>query len=101
MEYIVITEAVHPTTKEVYKVGERICIYQGRFGHNNILTIGSMFTDSSGEVYVSENIYSEEDYQKKYPHNPTGTYINAIKHKISDKEMRKIINAQSIANKYH
>jgi len=44
MKYIILTEAIHPTTKEIYKVGDNVIIYQGRLGHDNIMTINSMFT---------------------------------------------------------
>lgn len=89
MEYIILTEAIHPTTKEIYKVGDKVIIYQGRLGHDNIMTINSMFTTAHKKgdnmVYVSENIYTKLDYRQPWPYNPKGTYLNAVKRKISKK----------------
>lgn len=103
MEYIVLTEAVHPKTKETYKIGDKVVIYQGRFGHNNIITINSLFTtDIRGDdnIYVSDRSYTEKDYNTSYPNNPTGTYISAIKRKITDKEIKELQRARALVDKY-
>jgi len=36
-------------------------------------------------VYVSENIYTKSDYRQPWPYNPKGTYLDAVKRKISKK----------------
>lgn len=100
--YGIITEALHPKTKELYKIGDTVCIYQGRFGHNNIWTIGSMFVNPNDltDVKISNNIYTKEDYLKPYPQNPTGTGLYAVKEKITFKKLKQIQNAKNLISKY-
>lgn len=82
-----LQSATHPKTKEIYFVGDRVCIYQGRFGHNNIITIKSIWKGNN-HIYVSKN------------DTLPGTYLDAVKHKISDKEYYKILKAKHLASKY-
>ena len=56
--YTILTEAVHPVTGAIYRVGDRVKIYQGRFGHNNIMVINSMFKFKE-IVYVTNRSYTE------------------------------------------
>ena len=76
-----ITEAYHPETKELYTVGDKVVIYQGRFGHDNIIEIKSMW-QGEDYVYVSSEL------------TLPGTYLSAVKRKITDKEIKKIRNLQ-------
>jgi hypothetical protein len=101
-EYTKLNEAIHPDTKELYRVGDLVCIYQGRFGHDNIWTIGSMFkTNQSDYIYVSRMVYSDEDYKKVFPNNVTGTYLNSVKYKVSDKDFKKINKAKQLLQKHN
>ena len=61
-----LQSAVNPKTGELYSVGDRVCIYQGRFGHNNIIVIKSIWQDDIN-TYVSK--------KDTLP----GTFINSIK----------------------
>lgn len=79
-----IFKAVNPKDNIEYSVGDRVCIYQGRFGHNNIITIKSIWK-SGDDIFVSSN--------ETLP----GTYISAIKYKVSDKKYKEIIKAKELA----
>ena len=73
-----INSAVNLQDSIEYFVGDRVVIYQGRFGHDNIITIKSIwdFGDWIGVTNKEE---------------PPCTNITAIKRKIDDKEIEKII----------
>lgn len=73
-----ITSAVNSKTGETISLGDRVVIYQGRFGHNNIITIRTMFK-VHGQVYVS--------HREKAT---VGTYLEAIKRKITEAELHQI-----------
>ena len=80
-----ITEAYHPETKELYTVGDKVVIYQGRFGHDNIIEIKSMWqneNDPTDHICVSSEL------------TLPGTFLSAVKRKITDKEIKKIRNLQ-------
>ena len=83
-----ISKAINPKDNIEYSVGDRVCIYQGRFGHNNIITIKSMW-QSEDYIYVSST--------DKLP----GTFINAIKYKVSDKKFKEIIKDKELAARYY
>ena len=76
-----VTSSKHSKTGEVYSVGDRVCIYQGRFGHNNIIVIGSIWEDEKDPEHtmVSEDL------------TLPGTNMLSIKRKVSDKEMKELI----------
>ena len=95
-----IKEAVHPKTKEVYSVGDRVCIYQGRFGHNNIMVIKSMFSTKEHNGSESKEESFEERVYVSNTNSLPGTYLSAVKHKISDKDMNKILKARSLSSRY-
>ena len=82
-----IQSAINPADNIEYSVGDRVCIYQGRFGHNNIMVIKSMWKSDS-HIYVSST--------DKLP----GTFISAIKYKVSDKKFKQIIKAKELAVRY-
>ena len=42
-----IKEAINPKTNQLIKEGDVVLVYQGRFGHNNIMTIKSMWDHGS------------------------------------------------------
>jgi hypothetical protein len=83
-----IKSAIHPISKKEYFVGDTVCIYQGRFGHNNIITIKSMWK-TTDYIYVSEN------------DTLPGTFIDAIKHKITEKELKALNKAKLLIKKYN
>ena len=76
-----LESAINPSDKINYSVGDIVVIYQGRFGHDNIMTIKSIW-DFGDWIGVSDT------------ENPLCTHIEAIKRKLSDKELRKIIRAK-------
>lgn len=82
-----INSAINDKDGIEYFVGDRVCIYQGRFGHNNIMIIKSMWQDSN-HIYVSET--------DKLP----GTFLSAVKYKVTDKEFKKIVKAKRLASQY-
>lgn len=101
IKYAILTEAIHPKTEELYKIGDRVVIYQGRFGHNNIIIINSMFTANGDEtVYVSEETYVKGDYDNPFPNNPQGTYLSAVKNKMSDKDFKSLQKAKALVRQY-
>jgi len=95
-----ITKAIHPETKELYSVGDRVCIYQGRFGHNNIITIKSMFSDKEHNGNEGDAVGFEERVYVSETESLPGTYLSSVKHKISDKEYIKLQRAKSLISKY-
>ena len=72
-----IKEAIHPETMEIVKEGDVVLIYQGRFGHNNIMTIKSLWNHGNW-IGVSPN---EEE---------VSTNISAIKKVYTGEELRKL-----------
>ncbi len=89
--YRILKSVIHPNTKEKYSIGDYICIYQGRFGHNNLIKIGSLF-EYDGMKYVSEKEYTEQDFGKKqhWTSAPQGTYIESIKEKLTIKRFNQL-----------
>jgi hypothetical protein len=83
-----VKEAIHPKTKELYRVGDIVCIYQGRFGHNNIITIKSMWVENEGE----ENEYIYVSERDTLP----GTGLYEVKHKMTPKLLKEIEKAKSL-----
>jgi hypothetical protein len=94
-----IKSAKHPKTGELFSVGDRVCIYQGRFGHNNIITIKSMFTskEHNGDEHNPE--FEERVYVSETDSLP-GSYLLDVKHKVSDKEFRALQKARNLVSKY-
>lgn len=80
MKYI--DEAKHPTTGVVYKVGDKIVIYQGRLGHNNKITIRSMF-ELNDRVYVSDKAEATQ-----------GTYLSAVLRHQRSYDMNEVWSIQ-------
>ena len=88
---ISVQSVIHPITGLIYQVGDNVCVYQGRFGHNNIINIKSIWLSDIGNnlnVIISE-----------YETLP-GTYLSSIKHKVSDNELNELNNAKLLVNKY-
>jgi len=104
-KYKILTEAVHPETGETYRIGDIVVIYQGRNGHNNIITISSMFTTTRevdrNTIYVSDEKYALQDFEITFPNNPKGTYLESIKRKLTLKEYTKIMKAKQLASEYN
>ena len=72
-----IKEAINPKTNQLIKEGDVVLVYQGRFGHNNIMTIKSMW-DHGSWIGVSPN----EDKMS--------TNITAIKEVYTLEELKKL-----------
>jgi hypothetical protein len=103
MNYIILDEFIHPETGELYKLKDKVVIYQGRFGHNNILEINTIFKVKNDEfdyIYVTDRIYTQEDWLKKWPHCPQGTFANSIKRKITNKQIKEIDKARHLTSIY-
>jgi hypothetical protein len=84
MEGIRVKSAINPKDGIEYFEGDKVVIYQGRLGHNNIIQIKSIWKHLD-TFLVSET----EEY--------FGTYITAIKKKISDKEIKRIKDAMLVS----
>ena len=102
-----LTEAKHPKTGEVYKLGDTVCIYQGRFGHNNIMTIRTIIsypTISNGEkeieISISDEEISEENINNSECTKGSFTGLYAVKEKLSEKRMKEIQRAKQLARQY-
>ena len=72
-----IKEAINPKTNQLIKEGDVVLVYQGRFGHNNIMTIKSMW-DHGSWIGASPN----EDKMS--------TNITAIKEVYTLEELKKL-----------
>lgn len=72
-----IKEAINPETNQLIKEGDVVLIYQGRFGHNNIMTIKSMWNHGDW-IGVSK----DEDQ--------ISTHIEAIKKVYTPEELKKL-----------
>lgn len=72
-----IKEAVNPETNQLIKEGDVVLIYQGRSGHNNVMTIKSIW-DHGDWMGVSPN----ED--------KISTNITAIKKVYTTEELKKL-----------
>lgn len=77
-----VPSAINPKDGIEYFEGDKVVIYQGRLGHNNVIQIKSIWKHH--ETFL---ISETDEY--------FGTYISAIKHKITDKEINKIRKSQS------
>jgi len=73
---------------DTISIGDTVNIYQGRFGHQNIMTIRTIFTHA-GNIYVSNAINAT-----------TGTYANAIHYKVDNAFIKNIQKTRAIANRY-
>lgn len=81
---IQLNSVINPRDNIEYFVNDKVVIYQGRFGHDNIIQIKSIWKDESNDcIYVSSN--------ETLP----GTYIQSIKYKISEKKINKIRKHQT------
>ena len=87
-ESIFHTSIVNPKDNITYSLGDIVEIYQGRFGHNNIMKINSIFSNGN-DIFVSNIV-----------NTPGGTFIQAIKRKLTDKEFKKIQKAQNLCEQY-
>lgn len=72
-----VKEALNPKTNQLIKEGDVVLIYQGRFGHNNIMTIKSIW-DHGSWIGVSKN----EDKMS--------TDITAIKEVLTPDKLKKL-----------
>lgn len=72
-----IKKAKNPETNQLIKEGDVVLIYQGRFGHNNIMTIKSIWNHGSW-IGVS----SDE--------NEMSTDITAIKKVYTSEQLKKL-----------
>lgn len=72
----------------IYAIGDIVCIYQGRFGHDNIITIKSIWKHN-------------EDILVSSAETLPGTHLNAIKYKLSQKELLKIQKGIENSNYYN
>lgn len=72
-----IKEAVNPKTNELVKEGDVVLIYQGRLGHNNIMTVKSIW-DHGEWIGVSK----DEDKMS--------TNITAIIEVLSPERLKKL-----------
>jgi len=98
-----LTEAIHPRTREVYRLGDIVCIYQGRFGHNNIMTIKTIISSSNGndiELYVSDKEIKEADINNTDETRGAFTNLSAVKHKLTEKKVKEIQRAKQLASQY-
>lgn len=82
-----IYEDIHPKSGELYKVGDVVCIYQGRFGHNNIMTIKSMWLINAGHPTEQATYVSNTN-------SLPGTSLSAVKFKVSTSLLKRIKTAQ-------
>lgn len=83
-----VNSAINPKDGIEYFVGDKVVIYQGRFGHNNIIQIKSIWINETESTIINTPYVSSSD-------SLPGTYISAIKRKISDKEINLIRKAKS------
>jgi hypothetical protein len=81
-----VKEAINPKTNQLIKEGDVVLIYQGRFGHNNIMTIKSIW-DHGSWIGVSK----DEDKMS--------TDITAIKEVISPAKLKKLKKDISLFNR--
>jgi hypothetical protein len=102
-----LTEAIHPQTGETYKIGDTVLVYQGRFGHNNIMTIGTMISQDSvcngkpcTDISISKKVIAPEDINDSDKTKASFTYLSAVKKKLTDKEVKEIKKNQQIAQQY-
>jgi hypothetical protein len=72
-----VKEAVNPKTNQLIKEGDTVLIYQGRFGHNNVMTIKSIWNHGDW-IGVSKD------------ETQLSTHIEAIKEVLSPEKLKKL-----------
>ncbi len=95
-----LTAAKHPKTGEEYSIGDNVCIYQGRNGHNNIITIRTIMLSLDGDLSVSAKEIKPEDINNPEILAGSFTYLSAVKEKLTLKQVRAINKAKQLVSRY-
>lgn len=105
--YYFINKAIHPITKEIYKLGDKVikiddCIMYGS-GKQYIETINTMFCVKNSEyIFCSEDIFKDSEFKRKHwASRPVGYYLNEIERKVSLKEFNEIQKAKQLLKKFN
>lgn len=104
--YNLLFEATHPKTGVLYKIGDNVVLNDDHIicgsGKDYIMKINTMFSvGKDPQVYISENIHEDSEYKRKHwASRPMGSYLEEVKKKISDKEIKRINNAKSLLRNY-
>lgn len=105
-DYTFLTEAIHPVSKKVYKLGDKIVVSDDslmcRSSKDYIMEIKTIFTVPDSEyIFIIDKVYEDEEYKREHwASRPMGIFLNEAKRKISNKEINKINEAKNLANKY-
>jgi hypothetical protein len=105
-EYTLLSEAIHPVSKEIYKLGDKITVSADdmmyRSNKEYIMEIKTIFTTSDSEyIFISDKEYKDSEYRRRHwASRPMGIYLNEAKRKITNKEISKINEAKRLARQY-
>jgi hypothetical protein len=102
--YYLLEEALHPTTGEVYKLGDKVLKVDDHIiygsGKNYIETINTIFVTKDDDwIFCSKETFKDSEFRRKHwSTRPKGYFLDEVIRKVSDKEYNKIQNARSLLN---
>ena len=105
-EYYLIEEAIHPVTNELYKLGDNVLLIDDHIiygsGESYYEPINTMFCVKDSEyVFCSKEIFKDSEFKRRHwASRPTGYFLNEVKRKISNEEIKKINDAKNILRNF-